>query len=209
MKRVTVMTTLVALALVLVVGGTASAQGQSQGGTRVAVVNIYNIMKNYKKVEMLNESLKQDMAPLEKKMKDAQEQFTAWKKIFEDPKTASKKKEEAQKNMVAYKRYMEDLVLERNKMLMKRGEEQAVQVYREIEDAIKRFSLTNGIHIVFQYYEPLEEDDRYSPRNIRRKLHECSNVGASAPIYIANGIDVSQHVLAILNSQFPPNKKGN
>jgi hypothetical protein len=129
----------------------------------------------------------------------------AWQKIFADPKTETAKKEEARKNVTAYKRYLEDLVVERNKVLVKRGEEQAVQVYREISEAIQRFAVSNGIGLVLQYYEPTETEDLWSSRNIRRKLHECSNAGACAPIFIGQGLDVSNQVLGILNSKFGPN----
>lgn len=206
MKRLLVITTVVALGGVLALCERASAQtgGQPQAGaTRVGVVNIYTVMKNYKKVEMLNETIKTEMAPLEKKMKESDEQLQAWQKIFADPKTDTAKKEEARKNVTAYKRYLEDLVVERNKILMKRGEEQAVQVYREIEDAIQRFAVSGGYGLVLQYYEPTEVEDRYSAKNIRRKLHECSNAGACAPIFIGQGLDVSVQVLGILNSQVP------
>ena len=194
----------VALGIALTLSCQASAQtgAQPTGGSRIAVVNIYTIMKNYKKVEMLNETIKTELAPIEKKMKEADEQMQAWQKIYSDPKTEPGKKEEAFKNVTAYKRYLEDLVVQRNKVLVKRGEEQAVQVYREISDAIQRFAVSNGISLVLQYYEPTESEDLWSSRNIRRKLHECSNAGACAPIFIGQGLDVSNQVLSILNSKF-------
>src|SRR5207249_748234 len=92
---------------------------------------------------------------------------------------------------------------EGKKIIGKRYEEGFVQLYREVEDAVKRYAGYNGFHIVLQFSEPPNPTDLYTMRNLNRKLEGLTAVGASTPIYTAPGMDITAGVLTNLNAGAP------
>jgi Skp family chaperone for outer membrane proteins len=181
--------------------GTGHSAAPSMGGVRVAMVNMYVIMKGYKKVEMYNEEMKTLVKPYTEEMKKLQKNYKGWLDISQDKNKPQKDRDEATKYALEYEHQIKVLNAEWNKKIVAREDQTVVQLYREIEDAIARYAKSNGIHLVFQYFEPL--DVQYSPKNIGRKVTGVTNFAAVGPIYIADGLDISNAVVGVLNSQYP------
>jgi Skp family chaperone for outer membrane proteins len=192
--------------LTLGTASTARAQGTqgaapSVGGVRVAMVNMYVIMKGYKRVEMYNEEMKTLIKPYQDEMKKLQKNYKGWVDISQDKQKTQKERDEATKYALEYEHQIKILNAEWNKKIVSKEDQTVVQLYREVEDAIGRYAKSNGIHLVLQYFEPL--DQQYSSKNIGRKVTGVTNFGAVGPIYIADGMDISNAVVGVLNSQYP------
>lgn len=179
-------------------------QAASVAGQRVALVNMYVVMKGYKKVEFYKQEIKRVAQPYETEIKKYQKNYKGWLAISKDITKSKEEREKAAKYARDFKRQIEDLGSEANKKIMTMGQQQVVAVYREIEETIQRYARANGIHLVLHYLDPTDESERYAARNIDRKLNGCSNAGACSPIYHDPSLDISQQVLQILNQQYPP-----
>jgi Skp family chaperone for outer membrane proteins len=176
------------------------AQPGASGGTRVATVNMYVVMKNYKKVEVYKNEITKLAEPFETKMKELQKNYDQWVTYSKTPNLSEADKNKATQALTTLKRQMEDHRTEAQKVLMKRGQEQIVQVYREIEDAVQKYAASNGIHLVLHYLEPVGSEV-YTATNVDRKMNGPGNVGACSPIFIApSGVDISNEVVHVLNS---------
>jgi Skp family chaperone for outer membrane proteins len=201
-------------------GSRARAQGATQPGaasaavmampqqTKVATLNLLAVMKGYKKVEIMNRELIELQDPFQTKGKELMKNYQGWKAVAEDPKKADSDREQAQKYMLTLKRQLEDLNAAMEKAVRGRQEEKLVQVYREIHDAVKAYAQAQGIHVVFQYHDGLDPAEIFNPRNIQRKLQGSGAAGAFVPLYIADGVDISQAVVSMLNSRFQPPPPG-
>src|SRR5439155_13828679 len=102
-----------------------------------------------------------------------------------------------------WQRMIEDNNVAYNKARTKKSDEQMVQMYREIEDAVKGYAGANGFHAVFHFSEPLTDADKYSPQNVQRKLVGPGSSGGVCPLYFADCMDVSADVVRQLNALYP------
>jgi Skp family chaperone for outer membrane proteins len=189
-----------AAGLVAYFGGGGAAQGQTGSGGvgKVATVNLYVIMKNYKKVEMYKKELETLEKPYVDKLTELKKLHDDWVKwAKENPNVAEAKKQEAQNNIVGLKRQIEDKQSEAQKVISKRAQEQIVEVYKAIELGIKQHAGPNGITLVLHYMEPVGQE--YTPMNIDRKVNNCGNAGACFPVYMGPGVDISEAVVRLLN----------
>ena len=91
---------------------------------------------------------------------------------------------------------------DREKALHGKQDQMLVQIYREIHDAVKAYSQANGIHVVLQYSDSLDPSEFFMSANIQRKF-KGSMAGAYVPLYIADGVDISQAVVTMLNNNIP------
>ena len=78
-----------------------------------------------------------------------------------------------------------------------------VQMYREIESAVKAYAGPNGFHLILHYSEPLSEADIYSAPNIQRKLVGPGGSGGVCPTYFVPNMDISADVVRQLNAMYP------
>jgi Skp family chaperone for outer membrane proteins len=76
--------------------------------TRVAVLNLNYVIKNYKKFNTYQEQLKQDAEPYQQKDKAKTAERDDLTKQLNDPSTSADKREELQKQILAVTREIED-----------------------------------------------------------------------------------------------------
>jgi Skp family chaperone for outer membrane proteins len=188
--------------------GRADAQGPAgaqqpgaSAGTRIATLNIAVVTKGYKKFDIFTKEMEELERPFREKAKTYAERYKQWDEVARNPTTKDEERDKAQKYLVDLKRMMEDNQAAAGKALSARRNEKLVQLYREIQEKAGTYAQLNGIHVVLQYYEPLSPTDVYSPANIDRKL-KGSAAGAYTPLYLANGVDISEDVVRLLNAPF-------
>jgi hypothetical protein len=85
----------------------------------------------------------------------------------------------------------------------KKSDEQMIQMWKEVENAIKAFAPGNGYQLVMHYSEPLSDADKYSAPNIQRKLVGPGSSGGVCPVYFAPQMDISQDIVNTLNNMYP------
>jgi Skp family chaperone for outer membrane proteins len=175
---------------------------QAPATTRVAAVNTIHILKNYNKFKTFQTELKGIAAPYEAKDKEWKDGLKKYKDALEkNPQDPNRDKLE--NGIKQFQRAIEDNALEGRKALAKRSDEQLVQLFREIENAIGRYAAANGFHLVFQYDEPVVQAERESAQAIQRRMNGIAQTGCVGLTYSAPGLDITQSVLTNLNSAAP------
>jgi Skp family chaperone for outer membrane proteins len=209
-RTVTIAAGLAALGVVAYIGSHLSAQAPSTAAppaqTRIAVVNLLNVIKGYGKAKFYDGELEEARKPYVAKAEELKQALVSWQNYLADPKNAPQltddKKQEGEKNIVNIKRQLEDLDKEARKALSKKREQQVVQLYKEIDEHVKRYAVANGFHLVLSYFEPVTSADLFSGANITRKLEGMSMGGSCNPMYYADGMDISGPIIESLNRAY-------
>jgi Skp family chaperone for outer membrane proteins len=191
----------------LYLGSTLSAQGpapaQAPAQTRIGVVNTIQILKSYHKFTTFQTELKGIAKPFEDEDKKLKENLKKWEDYGQQPNLAAADREKAEDAIQKHKREIQDNALRGRKALTKRTDEQLVQLYREIEDAVSRYAASNGFHLVLQYDDAAAE--KYSAPNLQRKMNGIASTGCTGLMYSAPGLDLTGAVIANMN---PPGAAG-
>jgi Skp family chaperone for outer membrane proteins len=174
------------------------AAAQAPAQTRVAVVNIIQVIKNFHKFKVFNEEMAKLAKPYEDEDKKLLDNIKQWKDAMEKPGFPADKRAEGEQAVKTFQRQREDNAAKAKQVLSKRNDEQMVQLYHEVEDAVKRFALSNGFHVVMAYDEK-PGTETYHPQNIQRKLQGAAGTGCAFLIHSAPGLDITQGVVASLN----------
>ncbi len=167
--------------------------------TRVAVVNLHAVLKGYAKTKLYDKEVEDIVRPLRDQAQKMKDDITAWTKAAQDPKADPTKKEQWEGAARNTKRMLEDLEMDASKKVKKKREEQLVQLYKEIEEAVSRYAVSNGFTLVMQYTDPETPAERYTAENIQRKLAGSAQTGCTVPMYFHPGLDISTAVITNLN----------
>ena len=202
MKRtVTILMAGATLAVGFYVGNHVRAQ---QGGqqaarpplmTRVGLVNIAQVIKNYNKFKAYQEAIKKEIEPLNKEIEAKKNQISVMKTQMEKPETPAAQKEQLEKQIKDMSRQMQDKMEEANKSFSKRSLDQLKIIYMDVEGAIKSLARGQGWELVFQYSDVVDPAEKYSPASIQAKLGNQ----ACFPIYNDDRMDVTAAVIDMLN----------
>jgi len=169
--------------------------------TRIALINLAYVIKNYKKTETFQAEIKAEFQAYEGRAKAKQTQMEQLAKHASDPKTTPDQREADQREMTKLKREVEDLNNEAKGNLGKKGDEQMVILYREIQDAAQRYAMAHNYDLVLHYIDATTQADYYAPGSIARKLQSP----ACMPMYQAPGLDISREVVIALNASYVHN----
>jgi Skp family chaperone for outer membrane proteins len=164
--------------------------------TRVAIVNLSYIIKNYEKATQYDQEFKTVLQKYDTELQGLNGRLEVDKKKFADPATPSTEKEKLQADAKQLERTIQDRKEEINKELKKKREEQIVILYRDVEQYVNILAKSKGIDLVMHYNDvPAGQPEMYSAPNIARKM----TADACLPVYVAQGIDLSQEVKDGLN----------
>ena len=176
--------------------------------TKVGVVNMGTIFQKFFKVELFRQEYDREHNPLkdeeEKLRKNSADWETALSKGRDKEGGMLSVEDMAQgfKTLIDIKRRLQDLkspyVAEKTS---KKTEEQLTQLYREVNDAVKKHAEKHGLHQILAYGEP-EKGDFFSFENVTRRMQSLDQ-GGVVPIYFAPSLDISREVLADLNAGAP------
>src|SRR5439155_6418918 len=134
------------------------------GGTRVGTVNLPMILKNYEKFKQFESQLQGLVTHYTKQEESYRAQLVSLQKDSTQPENQNQaKKDEIELKAKELKRRLEDVGAAKQKDIASRGEVQLVQLYREIEDAVRDTARSMGFDLILQYSEPLNPTDMYSP----------------------------------------------
>jgi Skp family chaperone for outer membrane proteins len=169
--------------------------GQPTARSRVAVVNLAYVIKNYEKFKTFQQEIKEAAEPFQQRDTDLKARAESLAKQLQDPGVAAEKKPEIEKKLRLTQRKIEDNTVEAKRLLSKKTEEHTKTLYVDVEKAAKRYAEARDLELV-QHYNEAPEEELYSPANIARKLQ---GPGGLMPLYMAPGIDVSKQLVEALN----------
>ena len=162
--------------------------------TKVGVVNLTYVIKNYSKFKNYQEQLKAKVDPFQ--LRD-----TMWKtdgeklaKEAQLPSTAAPRRDEIEKKLKDLQRQIEDNKAEAQKVLVKEQEAQLVTLYGDIRTQVDKFAVAHGYDLVF-HYNDVAREDFWRPENVARKMQ----AGAAIPMYMSGTVDISEYILRMLN----------
>lgn len=175
----------------------AAAQPAAPLRTRIAILNLTYVIKNYDKYKRFNEEIKTYIEPFHKKDTDLRA------KLEELRKQAGKLPQQGQsppggdleRQARDIQRQLEDNAAEIKLELSKKSDNEMKTVYLDICNAAQSYARSHDFDVVLHYNDAVTEQDYFSPQNIARKL----NAGALIPLYIQPKMDISEDVVKILN----------
>jgi Skp family chaperone for outer membrane proteins len=172
------------------------ATGTPKLQTKIAVINLPLVIKNYEKYKMYEKDLEEFAKGYQDKETKIKADMT---KARNDGKLSPEDKEFQMKK---YQRDLEDLGAQFKKEFSKKQEEQLVTLYQEVERMVAAVAQYNGFEMVLQYSDAIDPKDKNNPMIIQRKVLG----GVCVPMYAAPGLDISKQVYDNLNHYYknPP-----
>jgi Skp family chaperone for outer membrane proteins len=166
--------------------------------TRIAVVNVVQVLKNYKKFQASDAEIKAKIKQTKDNLEPLEKQIRAQQAKGQAPETPAAErdniKRELERLTLQYKEKAEDA----DKALTKRSGELAVQIYKELEEAVDVFAKSNAIELVLMYNDALKSNqgEFYSPQIVQRKMNI---VGPFMPMYVDPRMDITEPITVMLN----------
>jgi Skp family chaperone for outer membrane proteins len=183
-----------------VVPASASAPASpAMPATRVAVVNINSVLKNYNKAQYLNSSIKSEVQNYATTMNKIKEEIAKRQAEVAKPGITPPDRERMEKEVVAFQRQLQDLDNDARKKITAKQGDIAVQIFREIETVVDAVAKTNNFDLVLSYPDATTKDEMYVTDNVVRKLASQ----AAIPLYYKPHVDLTAAVITTLNASFP------
>src|SRR5262245_34433526 len=164
--------------------------------SKVALLNLTYVIKNYNKFKTFQAELKSAVDPFQAK-------DTAWKKEGEnmvkesqDPKTTAERKDQIENKLKELTRLTEANKMRASKVLNNNQGEPLKILYNDVRAAAFRYAPAHGHDMVLHHNDAVTEQEYNSEPNISRKMQ----AGALMPIYMAAGVDISYELVKTLNA---------
>jgi Skp family chaperone for outer membrane proteins len=166
------------------------------GQTHVAMLNLRWVIKNYMKYNAFIESMKQEEKKYVDELKLKQ---IAIEKLAKEMEAIPADKREAKEQEIRnLQREIEDIKLRARKEVTQKSNDEMVKVYKEVRDAAYRHATANGFDLVLHFEGAADKSEIDSPVLVMRNL----NSGGCAPLYWNPSLDISGHVLKVLNDAY-------
>jgi Skp family chaperone for outer membrane proteins len=178
---------------------TTPVAGSTMPGTRVAVVNINKVLKNYGKAKKLNDELRDKFQKFAKQANEKKEEMQKLQTELAQPQTLQPRKEQLEKQIVNLQRTLQDLDNDARKTLGKEQGDIAVQIFREIEGVIRAVATSNNFDIVLSYPDATEDSEMYVQDAVVRKL----TTPGAMPLFYKPHCDMTKAVIDTLNMSYP------
>jgi Skp family chaperone for outer membrane proteins len=178
----------------------AAAQPPAEPRTRIALLNLTYVIKNYSKFLAFQEEMKKAVENYQAQDKLVGGQIEAKTKDMQNPALQPAQKEAIQKDLTALHRKREDNSNEAKAFLGKKSDEQMVILYKEVQEAAQRYAAAHNFELVLHYNDAVSAQDYWSAPNIMRKMQ----AGACMPLYCMPGMDISAQIVQTLNAAYRP-----
>jgi Skp family chaperone for outer membrane proteins len=161
--------------------------------TRIALLNLTYVLKNYEKFKTFQEEIKKAFEPFQKKDQAKKAEAEV---LTKEAQTANEtRREEIARQLKAIQREVEDNNAAAKQYLGKKEGEQMKILYLDIMDIAGRYARAHDFELVLHYNDATTQEDFLSIPNIFRKLQ----AGALMPLYAVQGLDISKEVVGALN----------
>jgi len=174
--------------------------------TRIGLVNLTYVIKNYDKYQQFQIEMKKLVQPSQRRHEELQSKLEALHKQAADAslvpaagedRDEKAKKEALEKQAKDIQRQMEDNKAEIQLKLSKRSDDELKIIYKDIREATQGYATTHDLDLVLHYNDAITQEDYVSAQNIARKL----NTGALMPLYSKEEMDISQDLVTLLNQK--------
>jgi Skp family chaperone for outer membrane proteins len=197
---------IVAGVAVLGIGVYLGSQGWAQQGnytqtrpplqSKIALVNLGQVIKNYKKYQQFLNDVKQQSQDLQKGIDGKKAQAIAFQKEMENPQTAPARRDELEREVKNLQRSMQDSVDDAKQKLQKQEYDELVKTHKEVREAVEAYARAYAIELVFQYNDGVGAE-MYLPAHFTQKITNK----ACMPLYIDPRMDITEGVTTMLNQK--------
>jgi len=164
--------------------------------TKVGVVNLTKVIKNYSKFKTYQDQLKAKVDPFQLRDTAYKTEGEKLAKDAQQPATTAANRDIIEKRLKELQRLIEDNKAEAQKVLVKEQEAQLVTLYKDIRMVVDKFAVSHGYDLIMHYNDVITPEEYWSPPNIARKMQ----AGAAMPMYMSGTVDISDYILATLNA---------
>ena len=166
--------------------------------SKIAVVNIGQVIKNYQKFKMYNENLKKELEPIQKELEAKKAQVTQLQTQLQKPETTPQQREQWEHQVKQLQREIQDRSDESQQKFVKKRMDEMVTLYRDVQNAVTQYARYNAFELVLQYNDGIDPTEKYSPASLQQKLGNQ----ACIPIYNDERMEITGVITEMLNRQF-------
>jgi Skp family chaperone for outer membrane proteins len=178
---------------------TAPARPAAAPRTRIGLLNLTYVIKNYAKYVNFQEEIKKIVQPFQGT--DAQLRKEGEELVKQKvPGTPADKAAEIDRKLKDLQRKIEDNNAEAKLVLGRKTDDEMKILYMDVQEAAQRYAVSHEFDLVLHYNDAVTKEDYFSPMNISRKVQP----GALMPLYAAPGLDISTEVVNMLNYNLRP-----
>ncbi len=164
--------------------------------TRIALLNLTYVIKNYEKFKTFQDEMKRAFLPYQEKDRKLKSEAELLAKEIQALTPAQEpSREELTRKLKNLQRDIQDNNETAKSFLGKKTDEQMKILYLDIMEAATRHARGHDFELVLHYNDATSKEDFYSSPNIARKLQ----AGALMPLFAVGGLDISKEVVESLN----------
>lgn len=204
-RKLTLLATVAAVALTTHVGSPVLAQGpngqpaaSAAPVSKIAVVNLQAVVKQYDKWKQFEASYKTQYQNYDGQFEKMKAEGLSLKTKLGTMKPDDPEADNIKKRLREMDAQVANLGDEAKKQLGKMQDDMSVQIYKEIEEAVQYYARAQGIEMVFHFNDAVVPAEIYNPMNIQRKLQ----TGAAMPMYVTPGLEITNYIAEMLNTRY-------
>ena len=163
--------------------------------TRIALLNLTYVIKNYSKYNEFQEEIKDTVKPFQEKDAELRARGAILNAEAQELGLSEEKKERLETRLKKMKQQMEDNNAEAKKVLGKKTDAEMKILYSDVQEAAQNYATAHNFEMVLHYNDAVTKEDYFSPMNISRKVQ----TSALMPLYAAPGLDISTEIVNWLN----------
>ncbi len=162
--------------------------------TRVALVNLDRVIKNYNKFKMHEESLRAEAKSYQEQLERKRQEGVSREEALKSPTLTAEQRQPIEQELKNIRRQMQDLQDDGRQKLAMHQMETMKLVYQDIKAVVERYARGYSIDMVLQYQDGMGAD-ALNPQWLQAKLANPSCV----PIYNDPRMDITEAVIYTLN----------
>jgi Skp family chaperone for outer membrane proteins len=174
--------------------------------TRIAVVNLVQVLKKYSKFQACDAELKKQISEAKSSLDPLEKQIRALQAKGQLPETPAADRESIKRDLERLTLQYREKAEDADKAFVKRSGELAVQIYKEVEDAVDLFAKSNAIELVLMYNDASrsQHEEYYSPPYVQQRLKMPN---AFMPMYVDPRMDITDAITQMLNRRVASNTR--
>jgi Skp family chaperone for outer membrane proteins len=166
--------------------------------TRIGLLNLSHVIKSYAKYQAFEREWQEALKGYDKTIENKRNLMTQWQKELEKQQVDPAQRDKYEGYVRQLQREMQDIGEDAKKQLSKKRDEQAVIIYKEIEQAVQVYARSQDLELVLHFNDAIVPQDLHSPMNVQRKLQ----IGACMPMFSHPQMDITQAIITMLNDHY-------
>ncbi len=177
-------------------GNTAAVQTAAPPVTRIAIVNLGQVIKNYAKWKNFTTDQQTKAAQYRKDLENKNAELVAKQGELSKPEITAPRRELLEREVRDLQRKLQDMRDDLGAKVSKDQYDVLVGVYKEIEEAVKVYARARNLEMVLHYNDAIGQDI-YLPEIFQRRLAN----NACLPIYSHPDLDITNSITMMLNQR--------